>query len=120
VFAGFVEFPGTFTSIGEALREEDAIQNSDAARNILESAKNIPLLVIAAICSGVGALGMLWLSFRWRRNYVWLLNCLYLSGIMSCLAGMISTLIRVYAQKGGSWSITAKITAIVEGAGIGV
>ena len=31
------------------------------------------------------------------------------------MAGLISTLINVYSQQGGAWSITAKVTAIVTG-----
>lgn len=40
--------------------------------------KNIPLLVIAGICTGIGAAGMVWLWWRWRQNYVWLLNKIFL------------------------------------------
>ena len=37
-------------------------------------------------------------------------------GCLNSLAGLISTLTNVYSQQGGSWSITAKVTAIVSGA----
>ena len=35
---------------------------------------------------------------------------------MNSLAGLISTLINVYENQGGRWSVTAKVTVIVTGA----
>ena len=34
--------------------------------------------VIAWICTGVGAIGMLWLWWRWRKNYLWALNQIFM------------------------------------------
>jgi hypothetical protein len=119
LLAGFVVFPGTFVSIKE-LSDDEELQNNQATSFILRSVKNIPLLVVAAVCCGLGAFGMVWLSIRWRQNYVWLLNRLFLPGILNSLAGLISSLISVYGQQHGDWSITAKVTAIVEGASMGV
>ncbi|KAI0134074.1 hypothetical protein BJ170DRAFT_678989 [Xylariales sp. AK1849] len=119
LLAGFVVFPGTFTSI-EDLSTETDVQVVTAASTVLNSVKNVPLLVIAAVCCGVGATGMGWLAIRWRRNYVWLLNRLFLPGIMNGLAGLISALITVYTQQHGAWSVTAKVSAIVEGCCMGV
>jgi hypothetical protein len=59
---------------------------------------------------------MIWLWYRWHANYVWLLNRIFLPGCLNSLAGLLSTLINVYGQQGGIWSITARITAIVTGA----
>lgn len=47
---------------------------------------------------------------------MWLLNKIFLPGALNSFAGLISTLINVYSQQGGTWSITAKVTAIVTGA----
>ncbi len=58
---------------------------------------------------------MIWLWWRWRDNFVWLLNKIFLPGCLNSLAGLISTLINVYSQQGGAWSVTAKVTAIVTG-----
>lgn len=46
---------------------------------------------------------------------MWLLNRIFLPGCLNSLAGLISTLINVYSQQGGNWSITARVTAIVTG-----
>jgi hypothetical protein len=59
---------------------------------------------------------MIWLWWRWRENFVWLLNKIFMPGCLNSLAGLISTLTNVYSQQGGSWSITARVTAIVSGA----
>ena len=58
---------------------------------------------------------MIWLWWRWRTNFVWLLNKIFMPGCLNSLAGLISTLTNVYSQQGGSWSITARVTAIVSG-----
>jgi hypothetical protein len=59
---------------------------------------------------------MIWLWWRWRQNFVWLLNKIFMPGCLNSLAGLISTLTNVYSQQSGSWSITARVTAIVSGA----
>jgi len=82
----------------------------------LNSLKNTPLLVIAGVCCGIGAGGCIWLWWRHRSNYVWLLNKIFLPGCLNSLAGLISALINVYTQQNGNWSITAEVTAIVTGA----
>lgn len=107
-------FPGTFTSIRD-LSDDPDIQANVAANTILDHVKNIPLLVIAAVCCGIGTIGMIWLMIRWRANYVWLLNRLLLPGTMNGLAGLIATIVTVYTQQNGAWSIAAKVSAIVEG-----
>lgn len=47
---------------------------------------------------------------------MWLLNRIFLPGCLNSLAGLIGTLINVYSQQDGAWSVTAKITAAVSGA----
>ncbi|ROV89375.1 hypothetical protein VSDG_08650 [Cytospora chrysosperma] len=111
VLAGFVVFPGTFTSI-EDLSDHPGLDPE--AGHILDHVQNIPLLIVAAVCCGIGAIGLLYLVFRWRRNYVWLLNRIFLPGATNALAGFISTLVTVYSQKEGNWSVMATVTGVVE------
>ena len=123
LLAGFLVFPGTFTSIKASIdkTEEDADWDDDDTRaQILKSVRNMPLLVIAAIFCGIAAVGMISLALKHRSNYVWLVNRLLMPGGANSLAGLISTLIGVYTQHGGTWSITAKVTAIVEGVALGI
>jgi hypothetical protein len=115
LLAGFVIFPGTFTSLN-TLGDNSTIQSNHIASDILKSVKHIQLLIIAGICSGIGALGMVWLWWRWRQNFVWLLNRIFLPGCLNSFAGLISTIVNVYSQQGGSWSVTAWVTAVVTGA----
>ncbi|KAH8756143.1 hypothetical protein BGZ57DRAFT_909417 [Hyaloscypha finlandica] len=112
LLAGFVIFPGTFTSLSTS----DKINGNHTAAEVLKSIKHVQLLVIAGVCCGIGAGGMIWLWWRWRENFVWLLNKIFMPGCLNSLAGLISTLTNVYSQQGGSWSITARVTAIVSGA----
>lgn len=116
LLAGFIVFPGTFTSIRDLSDDPELAAKSPTASAVLGHVQNVPLLVIAAISCGIGAAGLSWLAFRWRSNYVWQLNRIYLPGATNALAGLISTLVVVYSQKHGDWSITAMVTGIVEGA----
>lgn len=119
LLAGFLVFPGTFTSLQKSVEGHDSNTLGDqAAKLIVRSIKNIPLLYMAAIMCGISVSGMLYLAFRHARNYVWLVNKLFKPGMTNSLAGLVSTLIGVYSQQHGTWSITAKITAMVEGASL--
>jgi len=69
LLAGFVIFPGTFTSI-QSLDTNSEVSASHTATEILHTVKHIDLLVIAGICCGIGAGGMVWLWWRWRENFV--------------------------------------------------
>ena len=70
LLAGYIVFPATFTS----LQNNDEIQ-SEADRNVVEAkilgqVKNAPLLYIASFCCGIGCVGMVWLWWIHRTNYV--------------------------------------------------
>lgn len=118
LLAGFVIFPGTFTSI-QSIDEQDTGFNN-IERWILTQVKNLPLLVVAGVCCGLGAFGMICFWIRWRNNYVWICNRVFLPGTLHALAGLLSTLINVYTAQQKQWSITARVSAIVEGACLGI
>ncbi|KAG5982601.1 hypothetical protein E4U55_001668 [Claviceps digitariae] len=129
LLAGFLVFPGTFTTIQKSIeskhfqqqQQQQPPQWTDQTTDLLlKSVKNIPLLVTAAVACGISVIGMTVLAMRHRDNYVWLLNKLIMPGVANCLAGLISTLVGVYSQQRGVWSVTAKVTAIVEGACLAV
>jgi hypothetical protein len=119
MLAGFLVFPGTFKSLDGNDADGNDI-TAKAAEAILHSVRNIPLLVLGAIACAVAVVGMACLALRHVRNYVWLLNRLFFPGIANGCAGLISTLIGVYSAQGGDWSITAKVTAIIEGSYLGI
>ncbi len=115
MLAGFVILPSTFTGL-QPLVVSRLIQGSATGTEPLSSVTSLPLLVAASACVVLGAAGLLWLSLRWRRNYVWLLNRLYLPGILNASAGVLSTLANVYGQHNGDWSVSAKMALVVEAA----
>jgi hypothetical protein len=77
LLAGYVIFPGTFTSL-QSLSDNQQVQSSETAEQVLDTVKNVPLLWVAAIASAIGAGGMCWLWWRWRDNFVWLINRIFL------------------------------------------
>lgn len=105
--------PSTFTSLS-ALGDDPTISTSQIS-TILKEVKNIPLLYLAAFCSGIGTMGMAWLWFKFRANYVWIINKIFLPGCLHSLAGFISTFVNVYSGQHGNWSVTAWATAAATG-----
>lgn len=63
--------PGTFTSISKNLDDEG--NSSETESVVIDQIKHVQLIVVGGVCTGIGALGMVWLWYRWHKNYVWLL-----------------------------------------------
>ncbi|OAP60112.1 hypothetical protein AYL99_05114 [Fonsecaea erecta] len=123
LLAGFLVVPGTFTTFKQSKAFQDADNdndNNEVAHAIVHSIANIGLLWLSGAFCAIGALGCLWLWFRWRKNYVWLINRIFLPVTMNSVAGLLTTLVNVYTAQHGVWSVTAKITAIVTGSCVGV
>ena len=79
LLAGFVIFPGTFTQVQKSQTLASASDTgSEAQRKLLSLIRNAPLLWIAVACCVLGVLGMVWLWVRWRHNYVWVINRIFL------------------------------------------
>ncbi|KAJ7234171.1 hypothetical protein B0H12DRAFT_1259164, partial [Mycena haematopus] len=68
LLAGFVLFPGTFTNLQQN-KELGAI-----GITAVDAIKHVSLYVIAWVCTGLGAAGMLYLWYRWSANYIWCTN----------------------------------------------
>ncbi|KAL9112998.1 MAG: hypothetical protein Q9227_002863 [Pyrenula ochraceoflavens] len=121
LLAGFITFPGTFTSAQNALNKKHPNgEAEEVAHHVLNKVVNVGLIWVAGVCCVVGGGGMLWLWFRWRSNYIFLINRIFLPGLMNSLAGFLSTIINVYTAQHGDWSISAKATGITTGACAGV
>jgi hypothetical protein len=67
LLAGFIVFPGTFTKISNISVNNQAVSNAE--KWALTKVPNLPLLGLASICTGLGALGMIIFWIRWRHNY---------------------------------------------------
>lgn len=106
LLAGFVLFPGTFTSLQQQ-------QLSGVEAQLLNVVSNIPLFVIAWICTGIGSIGMIWLWWRWQRNYIWIVNRIFVPGLLNSLAGVISVLSNIYGVQHGTYGTTSESAIIV-------
>ena len=78
LLAGFLIVPGTFTSVEKSSMVKEAAKQNAVAHEVLEKVKNASLLWIAFSCCLVGVTGLSWLWWRWRSNYVWLINKIFL------------------------------------------
>jgi hypothetical protein len=115
LLAGFVVIPGSFTS-SKRKQEGESVQIPIGGANskLALTPANTAAMVIGFICIVTGMFGAAWLALRWRRNYVWLLNKLYMPLVLNALAGIIATVTSVYTQQAGEWSPQALTTVIVE------
>ncbi|KIM55344.1 hypothetical protein SCLCIDRAFT_1221172 [Scleroderma citrinum Foug A] len=108
LLAGFILFPGTFASWKDA-------PSGSTQSEILAIVNNVPLLVFAWLCTCIGGCGMIWLWWRWQNNYIWIVNRIFVPGLLNSLAGVISTLANVYGSQAGGFSSSAESTIIVTG-----
>jgi len=110
LLAGFVVLPGTFTHL-------ENIQESGEVERVLQSLHNLPLLIIGYGCCGLGAFGMLLFWWRWAHNYVWLLNKIFIPGMLNGLSGVISTISSLYGAHSlsGTYSVPSIVTLAVTG-----
>lgn len=125
VLVAFVIAPCNFT--GFPADRSLMVNDSDELSSIpltttatLNKIPSIPLLAVCCACFVLGILGMLWLAVYWRRNYIWLMNRIYLPLILNSLAGFIATMVIVHVQHGWHWSVAALVTVSVEGASLAV
>ncbi|KAI6130978.1 hypothetical protein EV401DRAFT_487171 [Pisolithus croceorrhizus] len=109
LLAGFVLFPATFASW--ATRPTDTVEY-----DIATIIRNMPLLVIAWVCTGLGGVGMLWLWWKWRRNYIWVVTRVFLPGLLNSVAGIIATVTNAYETQGNLSGSNVRATIIVTGA----
>ena len=72
LLAGYIVLPVTFQSIRNSQVLSDG--TGKAGKLVVKTVQNLSLLIIAAICCGIGVCGMVWLSWIRRTNYVWLIN----------------------------------------------
>ncbi|KAH8744750.1 hypothetical protein F5883DRAFT_476105 [Diaporthe sp. PMI_573] len=103
VLAGFFILPGTFTSLRE---RSYALGDSQVVKAVV----NIPLLPLAGICYLIGILSLASLWFKFRYNYIWVLNHIFYPGIYNCISGLITLIINIYTARDGTWSPTAWVT----------
>lgn len=75
LLAGFIVFPGTFTSISRSR----LLDHNQAGRVIQRAVRNVPLLYIGSLSCIVGILGILWAWWNLKHNWFWLVYRIFLS-----------------------------------------
>jgi hypothetical protein len=100
LLAGYIVFPATFNNI-QTDKDLDEAANSKLKQHALDTVRNLPLLYIAAFACGIGVLGSMWLWWKHKKNYVWVINRIFLPALMNSIAGLISTLVNVYSARNG-------------------
>jgi hypothetical protein len=80
LLAGFLVIPGTYTKIqtSQTFKNADNPNDSGVEHDIVHSIANIGLVWVSGFLALVGTLGCFYLWFRWRQNYVWLINRIFL------------------------------------------
>ena len=73
-------------------------------------------MVVAYGCCGVGACGMCLFWWRWSHNYVWLLNSIFIPGMLNGLSGLLSTFASIYGAQKGVYGTSSIVTIAVTGA----
>ncbi|KAF9228239.1 hypothetical protein BS17DRAFT_679937, partial [Gyrodon lividus] len=108
LLAGFVLFPGTFAAWGRS--------SSGTLEKVASYVQQVPLYIIAWVCTGIGAAGMVGLWYKWHKNYVWIVNRIFIPGLLNSLAGVLSTLANVYGTQHGTFTDTSQSTLFVTAA----
>lgn len=117
ILLAFIIAPANFCSDSDGSVKVD-VKNGAPASTPAVSYKSIPsVALLAASCSifGLGLLGMLWLALCWRRNYIWLLNRIYLPLMLNSLAGLIGSLVIIDIQNHMWFSVAAYVSLGIEG-----
>ena len=99
LLAGYIVFPATFNSLQKA--SYDANADTKLKSEALQTARNLPLLYVAAVACGIGIAGCVWLWWTHRKNYVWVINRIFLPSLLNSVAGLVSTLVNVYSAQDG-------------------
>ncbi|GLA55982.1 hypothetical protein AnigIFM63604_003471 [Aspergillus niger] len=115
LLAGYLIVPGTFTALQRSGQVQDVLAKDHVGQAVLNTIQNPPLLAIACILFVASTAALGWLYWEWQRNYIWLVNRLFLPIIMNAAAGLATTLINIYTARDGDWSIMALITTIITG-----
>jgi hypothetical protein len=75
LLTGFIFLPGTFASV----RNSRALDNmAKAGKTVIRTVQNAPLLGVAGVFCGLAALGLCWLWWKNKTDYIWLVDRVYL------------------------------------------
>ncbi|GFF44665.1 hypothetical protein IFM51744_05876 [Aspergillus udagawae] len=115
LLAGYLVIPGTFTSLQKSDFLTEGLETNRTGKAILSTIQNPPLLAIACFLMVLGSVMISWLTWERRKNYIWLINRLFIPVLLNAIAGLLTSFINVYTAQNGEWSIMAVVTVIVTG-----
>ena len=78
LLAGYLVIPGTFTSLQKSDALEKSLDKTEAGKAILNTIQNPPLVAIAVLLFVLGAMLTVWLFWKRKNNYIWLINRLFM------------------------------------------
>jgi len=110
VLAGFLFLPGSF---GTLLKLQIHVKEY---KNVLSAVQNLPLFVVGFSCSAIGGIGMCYLWWCHGTNYAWLVNSIFVPGLLSGISGLISTFVDIYTNKDGKYKASSIASVAVTGA----
>ncbi|OGM39147.1 hypothetical protein ABOM_012222 [Aspergillus bombycis] len=113
LLAGYLVIPGTFTTLQASDTMKNGLPQNNAERAILNTIQNPPLVGIACSLLAIGAGLTASLFLRWKHNYLWLINRLFIPTSLNASAGLLTTIINIYTAKNGKWSIMSLLTVII-------
>ncbi|KAF2181265.1 hypothetical protein K469DRAFT_589477 [Zopfia rhizophila CBS 207.26] len=113
LLAGYLVFPGTFTTIRNSSAVQGVAGKSHSGKTVFRAVQHVSLLVIAAVCCFVGVVGICWLWWTHRDNFIWLKQKIFLPALSNSVTGLVTTLINIYTARNGSWSVTAVVITTI-------
>jgi hypothetical protein len=70
LLAGYMVLPGTFMSLQKSDAVQEGLTGNGTKEMVLHTIQNPPLLAIACVFFLIGLVGMVWLSLKWKTNYI--------------------------------------------------
>ncbi|KAI0165312.1 hypothetical protein GGR52DRAFT_581942 [Hypoxylon sp. FL1284] len=105
--AELILLPGTFSSRDRI----GMLQRAATGTAMRHAIRNMPLLYVAGGACLLGGLGISWLWWTLRHNYVWLVSRIFFPGVLNAMIAFLSTLVNVYTAQSGDWSLTALVAS---------
>ncbi|KAJ5100807.1 hypothetical protein N7456_006859 [Penicillium angulare] len=113
LLAGYVIIPGTFTSLKSSSEVQSLLQKNETGRVVLKTIQNPPLLVIAFLFFIIGGTTLGWLWIKFKSNYPWLINKIFIPAFLNAAAGLLTTVVNVVTSQSRALSIMSLTTIIV-------
>ncbi|KAH8587840.1 hypothetical protein B0O99DRAFT_640712, partial [Bisporella sp. PMI_857] len=107
---GFVLFSGTFTTF----------KPNPAEEALISKVENMPMFVFGILFCGASSCALLYLSRRWKKNWIWLVERILLPGFINSATGLGNALISVGTVHHWEVSATAKSTIIITTSYLGI